>query len=162
MASGDRLSYPRRLWLRHSLRAAGWALGLIVALAAGAALVARDERPGAVIGGSLGVLCLAGAWRERRLARRALVGARSEQVVRGALQPLARAGWEVRHSVRWPDSRWGGDIDHVAVAPDTGLAFAIETRPAPTCSSICSARGRARSGSGGGGARRAAPTGCCA
>lgn len=127
-AIGDRLSYPRRLWLRHSLRAAGWTLGLAVSLTAGAALAGRGERPGAVIGGSLGALCLAGAWRERRLARRTLVGARSEQVVRGALQALARQGWEVRHSVRWPDSRWGGDIDHVAVAPATGLAFAIETK----------------------------------
>ena len=54
------------------------------------------------------------------------IGARSEHRVRVQLQPLAREGWRIRHSLRW---HGGGDVDHVAIAPQSvGLAFAIETK----------------------------------
>ncbi len=59
-----------------------------------------------------------------RLSGRSLVGARSEDAVRGALTVLATEGWRVRHSLPY---RRRGDIDSVAIAP-TGLAFAIETK----------------------------------
>jgi hypothetical protein len=117
------VSYPRRLWLRRSLRAAAWTFGVVVSTIAGILLV--KWRDGALVVAALavGVVCGGAAWRERRLARRALIGARSERVVREALRPLQRDGWTARSSVRWPQ----GDVDHVATAP-TGLAFVIETK----------------------------------
>ena len=59
-----------------------------------------------------------------RLAGRSLVGARSEDAVRGALTVLTTEGWRVRHSLPY---RRRGDIDSVVIAP-TGMAFAIETK----------------------------------
>ena len=61
-----------------------------------------------------------------RLAGRSRVGARSEDEVRRVLAPLTAEGWRLRHSLPY---RGRGDIDSVAIAP-TGIAFAIERRPA--------------------------------
>jgi hypothetical protein len=59
-----------------------------------------------------------------RLAARARVGADAEDVVRRALDQLARDGWAVEHGVAWPG---GGDIDHLVRSPQ-GVGFAIETK----------------------------------
>jgi Nuclease-related domain len=58
------------------------------------------------------------------LAGRSRVGARSEDEVRRALDPLREHGWRLRHGLRW---QGGGDIDSVAIAP-SGVGFAIETK----------------------------------
>jgi hypothetical protein len=58
------------------------------------------------------------------LARRSGIGARSEDEVRRALEPLRERGWRLRHGLRW---QGGGDIDSVAIAP-SGLGFTIETK----------------------------------
>ena len=55
------------------------------------------------------------------LAGRSRVGARSEDEVRRALEPLREHGWRVLHALRWAGR---GDIDSVAIAPN-GVAFAI-------------------------------------
>ena len=65
------------------------------------------------------------SWHWLRLARRSSIGARSEQRVRTRLRELEHDGWRVRHSLRW---HGGGDVDHIAIAPAVGLAFAIETK----------------------------------
>lgn len=100
------------------MKAAGWTLGLLVSLVAAVALGSAGAGALALAGTAAGLVCLALAWRECGLARRARVGALSERHVRAALDTLERAGWTVRHSVRWPH---GGDIDHIATAP-TGAA----------------------------------------
>jgi hypothetical protein len=78
-----------------------------------------------------GIVLLAGAvvvgLRARHwlsLAGRSAVGARSEDEVRRALEPLRESGWRLRHGLHW---HGGGDIDSVAIAP-SGLGFAIETK----------------------------------
>ena len=58
------------------------------------------------------------------LAGRSGIGARSEDEVRRALEPLRERGWRLRHGLRWEG---GGDIDSVAIAP-SGLGFTIETK----------------------------------
>jgi hypothetical protein len=58
------------------------------------------------------------------LAGRSRVGARSEDEVRRALEPLREHGWRVLHALRWSGR---GDIDSVAIAP-SGLGFTIETK----------------------------------
>jgi Nuclease-related domain len=58
------------------------------------------------------------------LAARSRVGARSEEEVRRALEPLREHGWRLRHAVAWAGH---GDIDSVVIAP-TGVGFAIETK----------------------------------
>jgi hypothetical protein len=58
------------------------------------------------------------------LAGRSRVGARSEDEVRRALEPLRQHGWRVLHALRWAGR---GDIDSVAIAPN-GVGFAIETK----------------------------------
>jgi hypothetical protein len=58
------------------------------------------------------------------LAGRSRVGARSEDEVRRALDPLREHGWRLLHAMRWAGH---GDIDSVAIAPG-GLGFAIETK----------------------------------
>ena len=58
------------------------------------------------------------------LAGRSGIGARSEDEVRRALEPLRERGWRLRHGLRW---QGGGDIDSVAIAP-SGLGFTIETK----------------------------------
>jgi hypothetical protein len=62
--------------------------------------------------------------RALRRARRSRVGADSEALVRQALAPLERDGWQVRHAVDWPGA---GDLDHVVRAP-SGAGFLIETK----------------------------------
>jgi Nuclease-related domain len=58
------------------------------------------------------------------LAGRSRVGARSEDEVRRALEPLRQHGWRVLHALRWAGR---GDIDSVAIVPN-GDGFAIETK----------------------------------
>jgi hypothetical protein len=58
------------------------------------------------------------------LAARSRVGARSEDEVRRALEPLGEHGWRLRHAVAWAGR---GDIDTVVIAP-SGVGFAIETK----------------------------------
>jgi hypothetical protein len=103
-------------------------LGLALALGASGALGSEGRTGLAIAALVVALPCLALACWERRLARRAQIGARSERIVRAALRPLERGGWTVRHSIVWTNRRWRGDIDHVAVAPDRSVAFAIETK----------------------------------
>jgi hypothetical protein len=108
-----RLSRAGRLGLTGT---AAPVLGLL-AVTAGAAL------PGVVL---LAVAVIVGL-RARHwlsLAGRSAVGARSEDEVRRALEPLRESGWRLRHGVRW---HGGGDVDSVAIAP-SGLGFTIETK----------------------------------
>ena len=58
------------------------------------------------------------------LARRSGIGARSEDEVRRALEPLREHGWRLRHALGWSGP---GDLDSVAIAPN-GVGFAIETK----------------------------------
>jgi len=58
------------------------------------------------------------------LAARSRVGARSEDEVRRALEPLREHRWRLRHAVAWAGH---GDIDSVVIAP-SGIGFAIETK----------------------------------
>jgi hypothetical protein len=58
------------------------------------------------------------------LAGRSRVGARSEDEVRHALEPLREDGWRVLHALRWAGR---GDIDSVAIAPN-GMGFTIVTK----------------------------------
>ena len=120
------LSYPRRQQYRRLLDAlkavAVAAVALLLALAAAGAGMGLPAL-------GLAVLAAALAVRSRRslsLARRSRIGANSEQEVRVALRWLEREGWRTRHSLRW---HHGGDIDHIAIAPQSaGVAFAIETK----------------------------------
>jgi hypothetical protein len=120
------LSYPQRQRYRRLARAIRMALfaacAVWLAAMAGLAGMGSIALALAVLGGGLGV-------RARRwggLARRSLIGARSEERVRRRLHALEREGWEIRHSLRWRD---GGDIDHLAIAPGPdAFAFAIETK----------------------------------
>jgi hypothetical protein len=106
-------SVPRRLGLTSTAAAV---LGLFV-VRAGAGL------PGVVLlAGAVVVGLRARHWLS--LAGRSAVGARSEDEVRRALEPLRESGWRLRHGLRW---HGGGDIDWVAIAP-SGLGFAIETK----------------------------------
>lgn len=122
----NRVSYPRRQRRRRVGRAVECAFAAVIpVLLAGLAV-----RLGLVtIALALLLGALACAWRSRtwaRLARRSATGARSEDRVRRELRRLERAGWRIRHSLRW---HGGGDVDHVAIAPTAvGLAFAIETK----------------------------------
>jgi hypothetical protein len=45
-------------------------------------------------------------------------------LVRRALEPLTREGWDVTHAVDWPGR---GDVDHVLRSP-SGMGFVIETK----------------------------------
>jgi Nuclease-related domain len=58
------------------------------------------------------------------LAGRSRVGARSEDEVRRALEPLRQHGWQSFHALRGAGQ---GDIDSVAIAPNS-VGFAIETK----------------------------------
>jgi Nuclease-related domain len=116
--------YPRRQQAYRLKRAAGAGAGTVVVGAVGVVVGL-----GGLHGIALVLLLTAGALglyarRWVRLAGRSRVGARSEDQVRRALEPLEREGWRLRHSIPW---HRGGDIDHVAIAP-TGVAFAIETK----------------------------------
>jgi hypothetical protein len=116
-----RVNYARRLQYRRLSRAgaAAGASGGAVLLAA--ALGSAGARPfgGFVLVVALGLGLYSRHWLS--LARRSAVGARSEDAVRRALQPLRAEGWTFRHSLSW---RGVGDIDSVAIAP-TGIAVAI-------------------------------------
>ena len=118
------LSFPRRQQARRLRRAA--ASGAAAIVAAALALIAIGADATAL--GELLALVMAAlvldARRWVRLAGRSLVGARSEDAVRGALTVLTTEGWRVRHSLPY---RRRGDIDSVVIAP-TGMAFAIETK----------------------------------
>jgi Holliday junction resolvase len=118
-------TYPERQRNRRLVRALESAGGAAIALLlAGLGLIVGWNAVSLML-----LSCsLALGWRSRRwlqLAKRSAVGARSEQKVRAVLQDLEREGWTVRNSLRWPH---GGDVDHVAIAPGEGLAFAIETK----------------------------------
>jgi hypothetical protein len=120
------VSYPRRQRNRRLARSLEYAAVSFVALLLAAAAFSAGLRGIAVplvVAGAASTL-LSRHW--LRLARRSNVGARSEQRVRVHLQPLAHEGWRVRNSLRW---HGGGDVDHLAIAPQSvGLAFAIETK----------------------------------
>jgi len=90
--------------------------GLVIASAGAAALA------GLVLVTAVGLGLYARHWLS--LAGRSRVGARSEDEVQRALDPLEAEGWRLRHSLPWQG--WG-DIDSVAIAP-TGIAVAIETK----------------------------------
>jgi Nuclease-related domain len=91
-------------------------LGLVVASAGGAAL------GGLLLLTAVGLGLYARHWLS--LARRSRVGARSEDEVQRALDPLHAEGWRLRHSLPWQGR---GDIDSVAIAP-TGVGIVIETK----------------------------------
>lgn len=118
------LSFPRRQQWRHAARGAVYlavaALGAVIAMAALAAGLWAAVLASLVVGATAG---LAGC-RALNIAGRQRVGADAEGQVRRQLADLRRAGWDVRHGVRWPG---GGDIDHLLRAPN-GVGFAIETK----------------------------------
>jgi Nuclease-related domain len=89
----------------------------VIAAAAGAITVAA-----LLVLVTVGLVTYARHW--ATLAGRSRVGARSENEVRRALEPLKAEGWRLRHSLPY---RGHGDIDSVAIAP-TGIGFAIETK----------------------------------
>ena len=117
-------SFPRRQQYRRLRRATASAAAGLVA----GALALIAVRSGALaVAGVLLLIMIAAMIDGRRwvrLAGRSLVGARSEDAVRGALTVLTTEGWRVRHSLPY---RRRGDIDSVVIAP-TGMAFAIETK----------------------------------
>ena len=121
---GRGTNYPRRQQCRRLSHAGR------LALTSGAATVVAMYLV-SMRAALLGVLLLAIAvtlgLRARHwlsLAGRSRVGARSEDEVRRALEPLREHGWRVLHALRWAGR---GDIDSVALAPN-GVAFAIETK----------------------------------
>lgn len=67
------------------------------------------------------------AKRQFSLARRAEIGARSEQFAYAQVQPLEAEGWRIERNVDWPGN---GDLDLVAIAPG-GPAFVTDVK---TCS----------------------------
>ena len=118
------MSHARRQQYRRVFRAGRAALTGVPAAILGLYLLAAGAAgPGA----ALLVLAVMLGLRARHwlsLAARSGVGARSEDEVQRALDPLRREGWRVRHSVSWPG---GGDIDSVVVARGAVL-LAIETK----------------------------------
>ena len=118
------MNHARRQQYRRLSRAGRIALTGVPAAIFGLYLLAAGA---AVPGAALLVLAVMLGLRVRHwlsLAARSGIGARSEDEVQRALDPLRREGWRVRHSVSWPG---GGDIDSAVLAP-TGLGFAIETK----------------------------------
>ena len=118
------MNYPRRQQYRRLSRAGRLVLTAVPAALLGLYLVAMGA---GVPGGLVLALAVMLGLRARHwlsLAARSGVGARSEDEVQRALDPLRREGWRVRHSVSWPG---GGDIDSVVVAP-SAVAFAVETK----------------------------------
>ena len=86
---------------------------MITAVAAVLLLSAGHIRPAFSLG-AIAIVCGLLSRRALRLAARSRVGADSEGQVRWALEPLARAGWNVTHAVDWPGR---GDLDHVLRSP---------------------------------------------
>jgi hypothetical protein len=119
-------SFPQRAAESREARGARWLAVCALAVVAAALLALSPEpqpqlAPLAVIG------ALLAGWRARRqfaLARRAEIGARSEQLVDAMLEPLRLEEWDIHTNVRWPGN---GDIDAVAIAPG-GPTFVIETK----------------------------------
>jgi Nuclease-related domain len=118
------LNYPRRQQYRRLSRAARAALAGVAAAFLGLLVVRVGfGLPGGLFLGAAVVLGLrASHWLS--LAGRSRVGARSEDEVRRALEPLRKCGWRLHHAVAWAGH---GDVDSVAIAP-SGLGFAIETK----------------------------------
>lgn len=118
------MNYPRRQQYRRLSKVGGYAIASFAALLL--ALILANKGAGSVAGpvllAALGFGLYARHWLS--LARRSAVGARSEDAVRRALEPLKAEGWRLRHSLPWQGR---GDIDSVAIAPN-GIAIAIETK----------------------------------
>ena len=119
-----RVNYARRQQYRRLSRAGEAAIGAVVAALLG--LWAASVSAGLVAGCLLIVAIALGLCARHwfSLARRSRVGARSEDAVQRALDPLQAEGWRLRHSLPWQGQ---GDIDSVAIAP-TGVAFVVETK----------------------------------
>lgn len=118
------MNYARRMQYRRLSRAAEAGAGVVVIALLG--LAAASDRA-MLVAACLIVAAVALGLRSRHqfsLAGRSRVGARSEDAVRRALQPLQAEGWRLGHSLRWQGR---GDIDSVAIAP-TRIAIAIETK----------------------------------
>ena len=118
------MNYARRQQYRRLSRAASAAMASALAgmLALAVASAGAVSAAGFLLVLALGFGVSARHWLS--LAERSRVGARSEDEVRRALEPLEAEGWRLRHSMPW---RGRGDIDSLAIAP-TGLGFAIETK----------------------------------
>jgi hypothetical protein len=119
-------SFPQRAAELREARGTRWlavcALAVVVA-----ATLALSPEPQPQLAPLAVIAALLAGWRARRqfsLARRAGIGARSEQLVDGVLGPLRTEDWEIRTNVRWPGN---GDVDVVAIAPG-GPTFVIETK----------------------------------
>jgi hypothetical protein len=118
------MNYARRQQYRRVARAGRLALMSVPAAILGLYLLAAGF---ALPGAAVLFLAIVVGFRARHwlsLAGRSGIGARSEDEVQRALDPLRREGWRVRHSALW---RGGGDVDSVVVAP-SGVAFAIEIK----------------------------------
>jgi Nuclease-related domain len=118
------VNYARRQQFRRLARAGQLALTGIGAAVLGMLLMSTGfALPGGLL---LGAAVVVGfrAHHWLSLAGRSRVGARSEDEVRRAVEPLRETGWRLRHGVHW---QGGGDIDSVAIAPN-GVGFAIETK----------------------------------
>jgi hypothetical protein len=118
------VNYARRQQYRRLSRAASAAMASALAgmLALAVASAGAVSAAGFLLVLALGFGVYARHWLS--LAERSRVGARSEDEVRRALEPLEAEGWRLRQSMAW---RGRGDIDSLAIAP-IGLGFAIETK----------------------------------
>jgi hypothetical protein len=119
-------SFPQRAAELREARGTRWlavcALAVVIA-----ATLALSPEPQPQLAPLAVIAALLAGWRARRqfsLAKRAEIGARSEQLVDGVLEPLRTEDWEIRTNVSWPGN---GDIDTVAIAPG-GPTFVIETK----------------------------------
>jgi Nuclease-related domain len=118
------MNYARRQQYRRVLRAGEVAASstIVALLGLAAASVGAPYVAAALLLVAIALGVYSRHWIS--LARRSVVGARSEDAVQRALAPLEQEGWRLRHSLRW---RGQGDIDSVAIAPN-GIAIAIETK----------------------------------
>jgi Nuclease-related domain len=124
MLSAMTVSYPRRQQLRRLMRAAKFAGGAMITSIAAVLLGSAGYAGLAVPLGAVAVVFGLLSRRALRLAGRSRVGAESEALVLGVLEPLTREGWRVAHAVNWPGR---GDLDHVLRSP-SGMGFVIETK----------------------------------
>jgi len=115
------VNYARRQQYRRLSRAGPPAIASAgaVMLALAVASAGAVSAAGVLLLLALGFGLYARRW--LALAERSRVGARSENEVRHALEPLEAKGWRLRHSLCW---RGRGDIDSLAIAP-TGVAFVV-------------------------------------
>jgi Holliday junction resolvase-like predicted endonuclease len=126
MSSRSGHGFPARAAEIRARRARRWMALCVVALAA-AVTLAVSPAPQPEFAPVLGIVALLAAVRARRLfslARRAQIGAGSEQAAFARLEPLQAEGWRVHANVDRPD---GGDLDIVAIAPG-GPTFVIEIK----------------------------------